>query len=108
MITQNVIEEIKKRLVKTFDPVEIYLFGSYAWGTPDDESDLDLLIIVDSCEPKERYNAMAQGHKALLDIKNLGKDIIVLTKKEFDDLSNDKTRVFYVIKHKGKKIYARA
>ena len=47
MITNEVIEEVKNRLVKTYDPLAIYLFGSYAWGTPTEESDLDLVIIVD-------------------------------------------------------------
>ena len=31
MIDNKVIEEVKKRLVDAFDPVAIYLFGSYAW-----------------------------------------------------------------------------
>lgn len=51
---------------------------------------------------------MAEGHKALLTIKNFSKDIIVVSRKEFDSLSPDSTRFFYVIKHQGKKIYARA
>jgi predicted nucleotidyltransferase len=108
MITQEIVDKVKERLIKLYNPVEIYLFGSYAWGKPDEESDLDLLIIVESCDPKDRYTAMAAGHKALLDLRNLGKDILILTKKEFDELSHDHTRMFYRIKHKGKKIYARA
>jgi len=43
MISQETIEEVKNRLVKTYDPISIYLFGSYAWGHPTEDSDLDLL-----------------------------------------------------------------
>jgi Polymerase beta, Nucleotidyltransferase len=32
--------------------VEIYLFGSHAWGTPHDDSDVDIMVIVsESSEP---------------------------------------------------------
>lgn len=108
MLTQETIDAIRNKLVILYNPVEIYLFGSYVWGKPDEESDVDLLVVVDSCDPKKRYEAMAKGHRVLLEFRNLGKDILVLTKKEFDDISDDKSRMFYRIKHKGKKIYARA
>ena len=41
MISKEVIKEVKNRLVKTYDPIAIYIFGSYAWGTPTLDSDLD-------------------------------------------------------------------
>lgn len=108
MIGQETIEAIKNKLVNLYNPIEIYLFGSYVWGKPDQESDLDLLVIVDACDPKARYEEMAKGHRALLDFRNVGKDIIILTKKEFEEVANDKTRMFYRIKNEGKRIYARA
>lgn len=107
MIDALTIEEVKKRLIKTYNPLEIYLFGSYAWGQPDEESDLDLLIIVDECDPLERYQAMSEGHKALYGL-DISKDIIVLSKKEFEIGSQDHQRIFHKIKNKGKKIYTRA
>ena len=39
-------QEITHRLENEFQPEEIILFGSHAWGTPDEDSDLDLLVIV--------------------------------------------------------------
>ncbi len=44
MIEKKVIDEVKNRLVNTYNPIAIYLFGSYAWGIPTEDSDLDLLI----------------------------------------------------------------
>lgn len=35
MISPETLEEVKNRLVKTYAPLEIYLFGSYAWGNPE-------------------------------------------------------------------------
>lgn len=37
-------------LVDNFQPQQIILFGSYAYGTPDEHSDIDLLIIDDTAE----------------------------------------------------------
>ena len=108
MVTPLLINDIKRRLVNLYDPVEIYLFGSYAWGLPTEESDLDLLIIVDTCNPKDRYAAMAAGHRALLGIRNIAKDIVVLSRVEFADASSDPARMFYKIRNEGKRIYARA
>ncbi len=45
-IPSGVLEEAVERLKAEFQPEEIYLFGSHAWGTPDDDSDVDLMVIV--------------------------------------------------------------
>jgi predicted nucleotidyltransferase len=42
----DLIQEITRRLVAEFDPEQIFLFGSYAWGIPNEDSDVDLLVIV--------------------------------------------------------------
>ena len=34
MISEDKIQEATKRLFEAYDPVAIYLFGSYAWGEP--------------------------------------------------------------------------
>jgi predicted nucleotidyltransferase len=41
-ISASTRKEIVRRLVNEFQPEAVYLFGSYAWGKPDKESDLDL------------------------------------------------------------------
>ena len=45
------IDEIKPQIVKALkplDPEKIILFGSYAYGTPTKESDIDLFLIKDT------------------------------------------------------------
>jgi len=39
------IPEIKEKIIREIDPEKIILFGSYAWGKPTDDSDVDLFII---------------------------------------------------------------
>ena len=106
MINKKTIEEVTSRLVKTYNPLEIYLFGSYAWGTPNEDSDLDILIVVEKSSEKS-YRRPVSGHHALFGLM-IPKDIIVYTQKEFKKSSNDETNLMFKIKKEGKKIYAKA
>jgi len=40
------IEQITETLVKVYEPLAIYIFGSYSWGKPDKKSDLDIAVII--------------------------------------------------------------
>ena len=42
------IEEIARQIVKGFHPQKIILFGSYAYGVPGVDSDVDLLITMNT------------------------------------------------------------
>ncbi|MGB7159790.1 MAG: nucleotidyltransferase domain-containing protein [Tepidisphaeraceae bacterium] len=46
MIHQSQITKLAEQIVEMVHPERIILFGSYAYGTPDETSDVDLLIIV--------------------------------------------------------------
>lgn len=106
MIDEEMIEEVKNRLIAAYNPVLIYIFGSYAWGNPTQESDLDLLIIVEASDEKS-YKRPVVGFKALRGL-DISKDIIVYTREEFDSKSKDITTLGYKIKKDGKVLYARA
>lgn len=43
---KGLLETATQRLVAEFQPEQIWLFGSHAWGTPDADSDIDLFVIV--------------------------------------------------------------
>ena len=45
-IPRTAIRRFARRLGERFDPERIILFGSYAYGTPDADSDVDLLVIM--------------------------------------------------------------
>ncbi|QQR49083.1 nucleotidyltransferase domain-containing protein [bacterium] len=106
MISKDIIEEVKNRLVTTYNPVAIYIFGSYAWGSPSEDSDLDLLIVIDHSDEKS-YKRPIPGYDALFGL-GISKDIIVATHEEFARRSCDVTTLEYKIKNEGKVIYARA
>jgi predicted nucleotidyltransferase len=105
MVSKRTLNLIRDRLVKVYQPLEIYLFGSYAWGTPSDDSDLDLLIVV-SRSTKKSYERAVKGYHELREM-TISKDILVFTKKEFDENSIDVTTICYKTKHEGKLLYAK-
>ena len=44
MVTETTIQQLVDR-IKKFDPEKIILFGSYAGGTPSNDSDVDLFVV---------------------------------------------------------------
>ncbi len=52
---QRTIEQIAQRLIESYQPQRIILFGSMAYGEPDDDSDIDMLVVKETTEsPLER------------------------------------------------------
>ena len=47
-IPQKAINQVVKQIVEKFKPQKIILFGSYARGNPLPESDVDLLVVMDT------------------------------------------------------------
>ena len=46
MITQSQIQQVSDEIARRFQPERIILFGSYAYGTPTEDSDVDLLVVL--------------------------------------------------------------
>ena len=84
-ITEQLIEEIKDRIVNAVQPEKIILFGSYAYGTPAKDSDLDLLVIMPSFETM--HKRIFRIRKLLRDFR-VPKDVIVYTPQEVDNWKN--------------------
>lgn len=47
-IPMRAIRAVAKQIADTFHPDKIILFGSYAYGKPRPESDVDLLVVMDT------------------------------------------------------------
>lgn len=105
MIENKLLSIIIQRLVETYSPLSIYLFGSYAWGFPTDQSDLDVCIVIDkSDEPS--YRRPVKGYHALFGL-NVDTEIVVKTQSEFETSTSDITTLAYKIKNDGKILYAK-
>jgi len=47
---RELIQDILEKLLTSYAPQKVILFGSYAYGTPRPDSDIDLLIIKETSE----------------------------------------------------------
>ena len=74
---------IAQRLEKALHPDAIYLFGSYARGEANVDSDLDLMVIVPE-STQSRYHRNVEARRYVGDIA-APKDIVVLTRKEWQE-----------------------
>jgi predicted nucleotidyltransferase len=82
-------EEIKNQIVqalKPLDPEKVILFGSYAYGTPHKDSDIDLYIVTkDDFTPqnfREKSQIFLKYARKLYDLeKEFPIDLIVHTKQ---------------------------
>jgi uncharacterized protein len=79
-------------------PVKIILFGSYAYGEPDENSDLDLCIIKQ--EVKSRINEKRKIRKLLHDI-SIAKDILVPSVREYEFYKKEHGSIYMDIDKKG-------
>jgi uncharacterized protein len=96
-----------ERIVSAFRPEKIILFGSYAFGNPTHDSDVDLLVIMETNgSRKEKHRAVSM----LLYPRQFPVDIIVKTPKEVADaMKGGKDNSFFIreIMKKGKVLYDR-
>ncbi len=77
------IQAIKDRLVEQLSPLKIYLFGSYAYGTPTADSDYDFYIVVDDSH-SDSYEQTVRAYRAIRHARTKPVDIVVGTKSTFE------------------------
>ena len=100
---QAAIDAAVERLVAEFHPEQIWLFGSYAWGEPRTECDLDLVVVVR--ESAESYLRRAQKAQMCVYGISMGADIMVPTRAEFERFQTVKSSLTYKIINEGRLLY---
>ena len=98
------LSEIQCRLVETYQPKRLIVFGSQVWGTPDQDSDLDILIeIAESDEPV--WKRPRRGYRALFGI-GIPCDLLVRTTHEIEQERRSPTTLIAKIVNEGWLIFA--
>jgi len=97
------IHALKDCFVKALDPLRIYLFGSYASGVPNEDSDFDFYIIVDD-DHKDTLDLMAKAYAACSEIKQRPVDILIGTESSFEARKQRPT-IENEVFHKGVLLY---
>lgn len=102
-VQSDLFDNAVERLKAEFQPEEIYLFGSHAWGTPSNDSDVDLMVIVSSSADRPiRRDQRAQACLGRLDISA---DVLVRTRMEVERVRNVSGSLTHDILQNGRKVY---
>lgn len=104
MIDKSKIDEIVDKIVKGFNPEKIILFGSYAAGNPNNDSDLDLLIVQETDLPAHRR---AIDMRLSLIGSKVPMDILVYTSSEFNEDKNKQNSFIYSAIQNSEILYER-
>ncbi len=104
------IEELKYEIVerlKPLDPDRVILFGSYAYGTPTEDSDIDLFLVKNlEIEKAREYRISVRKElRELIRKYDIGFDVIAAN----NEFLNSRDDYFYKVDilQKGKVLYAK-
>lgn len=103
IVPQNLLDEAVERLKNEFQPEEIYLFGSRAWGEPTENSDVDFMVIVSQSE--ERPIRRDQRAQRCLGRLPISADVLVRTRREVNRVREVRGSLTREVLQRGQKIY---
>ena len=92
-------DDLKQEIIKNISikkPYKAFVFGSHAYGNPTEESDIDLLVVLDKEGVPESYREKSQNYLEVSRLlRNLNKkismDIIVMTKSQWKAFVKNKS-----------------
>lgn len=99
------IQGIANAIAERFDPEKIILFGSYASGHPTADSDVDLLVIMNTAEPRHRR---AVPMRLLFRPVPCAMDILVFTPEEVAYWNGTVNHIITEALESGRVLYERA
>ena len=103
MIAEKELKDFAAKIVKAVSPDKIVLFGSYADGTPTEDSDIDLLVILESDQPKHKR---IQAIRKVLRPLPFPVDFVVYTPDEIRRYEMDKGTFVHHVLSNGRVLYA--
>jgi predicted nucleotidyltransferase len=102
MLSTFDIDQLKERIAQAMKPEKIFLFGSYAENRATDDSDVDLVVIMDSELPLHKRNVAL---KRLFPRRSFSLDAFVFTPLEFARYKDIPGTIIYNATHHGKLLY---
>ena len=106
MTINEEILKIKDAIISAVDVEKLYLFGSYAYGTPTEDSDYDFYMIIPDGGMRP-IDAMTEAGMALWGTKVKGCDILAGTPETFERRSQKVWTIEGEVASKGVLLYER-
>ena len=104
----ELIDDIVRNLINSLNPEQIILFGSYAYGEPNEDSDLDLLIVTKASGEKG-YQLAQKAYKSLNSLcLMIPVDLVVATQAEVNAKCTVPSSLISRAVHQGKMLYERS
>jgi predicted nucleotidyltransferase len=103
-ISMRTIRALADHIAKKFDPEEIILFGSHAYGEPDAGSDVDLLVVMET--PKGEVKTIMEISDSLPPLP-FHVDIIARSRATINRRKNSGDFFLREVTKRGKVLYAR-
>jgi len=97
---ENNISNITQIIAYTLPNSKVIIFGSYARGTQNEHSDIDICVIVDDLKMR-RIEACHLLRKSFIGKINVPIDILVFEKKDFEENSKNPSTIEYTIAKEG-------
>lgn len=105
-ITPEKVDLAVQALVKLYNPLKIYVFGSYASGKQDYGSDVDLMIVLSEFT-NHPWEMVSEGYGSLSEV-NMPVDLVLYDKARFDHHKQDPASFCTQIIKTGKLLYEKS
>ncbi|MDR4497168.1 MAG: nucleotidyltransferase domain-containing protein [Candidatus Scalindua sp.] len=92
------------KLNEKFNVRKIIIFGSRAYGKPDEESDIDVCVITE-LNNKRKIDIIREMRRELIDLISNPIDLLVYTEKEFNERAGLRNTLEFKILSDGMKVY---
>jgi len=102
-LTEKIVSDVTSRIRDAVHVEKIILFGSWAWGVPDESSDLDLFIVVPTSE-EPAYRRARMIYRCLRGI-GMPVDVIVQTHDEVERGRTVVTSLARTVLERGRILY---
>ena len=99
-----VLSEVVRRLVEEFHPQRVYLFGSRARGEAREDSDYDLMLVVEG-RVGAGWDMERRAYNVLKGL-SISKDVVVMTSDYFDWMLGAAASLPSTVRREGRLLYA--
>ena len=99
---EDEMDAIIEKIVEGCDPRAIVLFGSVSKGTSTEDSDIDLMVILDT---DVSYYERTLAVRKSIGVTSIPIDILAFTPKEVEEERNNRLSIIHEVLRTGKIVY---